>query len=828
VRPWVRRWVRRWVWAGVWPRVWFGVRPWVWPGVWPRVWRGHPPSPGPGRPRSAPVPPRALANPGGWGEIDRFEEPGREHGHRILIHPVDVVVEARVPGTTSPDSNPAPPGAAGSTSPSREPRVGFREGVRDSTDATAFLADLAMALHRFATYPAEHPSLPEAAERVLLRAAPFLEADPVLTLDVHPATLALGGLVVPEGNPMVEDLADRLRGQAVGALVLRAGIGTDELTEALATLARDPEPGERPLGHLPAGDRPSWPHLQLRPPAAVGGDESRGSGRGGRSRETSPLPVSALWEALAEARHAGRIAGGEGDGGSTGEGANAGDLESSLRALCRGLQGFSDPAAEEIRTRTSDLLDAMTPDEIRRLAQGTGKGEGAAPLPVEAHRAGLAPATVVRLLDATLEGGARALSPTLRRLLFRIAHRAGRGAPPGEGRTEARSTLGEQVEGMLLAEPSVRPAGPRAPGAPGSDNPGGGEEETLTAPAPFRVVELALRLDEPGPALESALQACVLRGDVAAILDLVEGSPSNSRTAARVEAFLFSPERLQDLLSGSDVDEGSLRRVVDVLGDEAIAPLFQQLAASGSRSVRRKIFDRLVALGPRITPRAMDYLASEAWYVRRNMLALLQRFPFLPPGFSPMQHVYSDDVRVRREAVALAFREAGSRREALEIALGERDERLVRMALLELRNGVPPSVVPLLVDHLFGPDLHPHLRSLAVRALGRSRSPMARGALLRVCGGREGPTGAAPASLPTCTPELITALHVLARGWPDDEQVAPLLEMARRSEDSRVQAAVRGTGAGSPGGGAPRSRSGPRPDAISESGFGSNPRGGEG
>jgi hypothetical protein len=35
------------------------------------------------------------------------------------------------------------------------------------------------------------------------------------------------------------------------------------------------------------------------------------------------------------------------------------------------------------------------------------------------------------------------------------------------------------------------------------------------------------------------------------------------------------------------------------------------------------------------------------------------------------------------------------------------DERLVRMALLELRNGVPASVVPLLVDHLFGPDLHP-------------------------------------------------------------------------------------------------------------------------
>lgn len=726
-----------------------------------------------------------------------------------------------MPGTTSPESGPTPSGSPDSTSVSRNPGSGPRGVVRDSTDATAFLADLAMALHRFATYPAEHPSLPDAAERVLLRAAPFLDAEPVLTLDVHPGFLALDGLPVPGGNPLVDDLANRLRGQAVGALVLRAGIGTDELTEVLITLARDPVLGERPLGQLPAGDRPSWPHLQLRPRASVAEAAPVEPREAGPSLEPSPLPLSALWEALAGAGEAGRTEGDE--GAHPGEGAHVNDLEARLRALFRGLQGFSDPAADEIRAWASDLLDAMAPDATRRLVQRSEREDAPPPLAVEAHRAGLAPATVVRLLDATLEGEEGALSPTLRQLLVRIAHRAGRGAPPGEGRTEARSTLGEQVERMLRAEPAVRSPGPRWPVAPGRGNPGSGEEETLTAPAPFRVVELALRLDEPGPVLESALQACVLRGDVAAILDLVEGSPSDSRTAARVEGFLFSPDRLQDLLSGSDVDEGSLRRVVNVLGDAAIAPLFQQLAASGSRAVRRKIFDRLVALGPRITPRAMDYLSSDAWYVQRNMLALLQRFPFLPPGFSPMQHVYSDDVRVRREAVPLAFREAGSRVEALEVALGDEDERLVRMSLLELRNGVPASVIPLLVDHLFGPDLHPHLRSLAVRALGRSRSPMARQALLRVCGWSEGTTGAVRVSLPRCTPELITALHVLARGWPDHDEVEPVLAVARSSTDSRVRAAVRGGGGGTRSpegpGSLPRSRS--RPDS------GSRARGGE-
>jgi hypothetical protein len=664
-----------------------------------------------------------------------------------------------VPGTTSPDPGPSRSGSFPPGSP-------VEAGDRESPDSTAFLADLAMALHRFATYPAGHPSLPEAAERVLLRAAPLLDDRPVFTLEVDAGSLAPDGGSVPDRNLMMQDLGDRLRRHAVGAIVFRAGLGLDELTEALETLARDPVPAERPLGVLPAGDRPSWPNLQLRPrPSDGAAPPPHQGGERGRFREPATLP--ALWEALARALA-------EGD-----------QVEARLRAVLRGLQGFRDPAGEEIRSLASDLLDAMGPETVRALVHGGAGGSTFPPLAVEASRAGLAPATVVRLLEASLEVRGEGLSPTLRDLLFRLAGRAGGDAPAGEARSEARSALGEQVERML-------PEDETGGGLPWSGVPVQGEREGLTAPSPFRVVELALRLDEPGPALEAALHACVRQGDVSGILDLVEGSPSNSRTASRVEAFLFDPARLADLLSGPEVNEASLRRIVDVLGDEAIAPLFRQLAASASRPVRRKIFDRLVALGPRITPRAMEYLASDLWYVQRNMLALLQRFPVLPPGFSPMHHVRSDDVRVRREAVPLAFRDPGSREEALDAGLRDPDERIVRLGLLELRNGVPPSVVPLLVARLFGPDPHPHLRSLVIRALGRSRSPEARQALLRVCGRREGDAGAAH-HLPSPTPELITALHVLARGWPDDARVAPVLEAARTSADSRVRAAVGGS-----------------------------------
>jgi len=700
--------------------------------------------------------------------------------------------------------------------------AGGRRGQPGSTPevpraVSELLRGFAMALHRFAMYPTGHPSLLPVAERMLLQLTDVLARRSALTLGIATRQLLVDGATTPEDHPVMSDLAARLHGHQLGAVIFRRGVDLEELTSVLDVLSRDPVRGERPLGLLPLRDRPSWAHLQLLPVEYRALELGTNAGEG-------TLPVRELWIALfhsvfrresldafgfdpaalepgddlpsgarlaelaqswARPSPQGDPGGGPDGGPGGGEGASATGLVEGLCELVRGLQWTSHVDGADLRVRTSEFLEAMDPEVLARLIrQGTDE-EMRRSLVMNASRAGLTSDAVLRIVDATNTAEGRSLSAPLTRLLLKIARR-GESSRPGLGRTEARSALREQLDRLVTEGEAAGAGDVFGPGGASAD------EERLTAPAPFRVLELAIRLDEPGPALDAALQACVRAGDVGAVLDLAEGAPSDSRTAARVEGWIFSPERLTALLSGADVDEASMRRIVDALGDDAIDPLFERLVGSESRAVRRKIFDRLAAMGPRITPIILQYLASDSWFVQRNMLALLQRMPVLPAGFSPVQYIGSEDVRVRREALPLAFRDPGNREQALAVALRDPDERVVRSGLLELQEGVPDPVIPALVANVLEGGEFPHLRSLAARALGRSRSPAARDALVRVCTGDRGLLARRPRLAPP-TPEVIAAIHALAEGWTGDPASSWVLEAGLHAEDPRVRAAAWGS-----------------------------------
>jgi hypothetical protein len=688
---------------------------------------------------------------------------------------------------------------------SRESEAGFSRPVSE------FLVGWAMALHRFAMYPQGHPSLAPVAERMLVQFGAALAGRPALPVGVLLHQLVVGGKPSPEGHPVLSDLAGRLHGHELGAVIFRRGLELDELTEALEVLARDPIRGERPLGRLPARDRPSWPHLSLLPVdydaletverslqdpagsvrdlwlalfrstlrglrgeagrAGHGEDEDvpdPGGGDGESLRGKGPLPTGAeMAEAVVH-----WTAGGEGREAAVVEG---------LTQLTDALQWQGEAEGAELRHRVGELLAHLGPETLGRLLSRGATPESRQALLHRLGRAGLRGEAVIPALEGVLQAEGRSLSPAMEALLRKLSERA-EFEDASAGRSEARSALRDQVALLTGADPAVDD-GPR------STQVGEGGEESLTMPTPLRVVELAHRVDEPGLALEAALRACVASGDVAAVLDLAEGAPADSRTALMVENFLFHPDRLKDLLSGPDVDEGSLRRVVDALGDEAIAPLFAQLAGSESRAVRRKVFDRLVALGPRISAHILEYLSADAWYVQRNMLALLQRLPSLPPGFSPVHHLRSDDVRVRREALPLAFRDPGTREEALRLALADPDERVVRGALLELQKGLPDALLEAVVEGVVRVEGRRHLCPLVARALGRNRSDRARDALVELASEARGIL-ARRRRLGDPTPEVVAAVHALAEGWRDDPEVTWLLRAALASEHSRLRAAA--------------------------------------
>jgi hypothetical protein len=734
-----------------------------------------------------------------------------------------------------PDSstNPASAPARG-----RRPASGREGGAADLPRPVAeFLGAFAMALHRFAMYPPGHPSLAPVAERMVLQLGGILGERAALTMGVTATQLLVEGAATPEAHPVLGDLARRLHQHQVGAIVFRKGASSVELTEVLRVLAVEHPRGERPLGLLPPQERPSWPNVHL-----VGVEYDALELADGGMGSAEPLSVRELWIALFRSAFRGiRMALGEepgpeadgtpGSPGSardpeelhaggslptgremadalvrwdarhpegtpTGEGRRAEEVVGALVRLVGALQWKGEEEGSDLRLRTSELLREIQPGILARLLREGGASGARHTLLLRAARAGLSSDALLRVLDAVVAADDRTLSEPASTLVAKLA-RGGEG-PAGPRRSEARSTLRDQLETVVSGWA----------GHPGRREPLWGADpsaergEELSRASPLRVVEVALAVDAPGAALEAALEACLRRGSVAHVLMLAEAAPPESRAAVEVERYLLTPERLGLLLSGEDVDEDSLRRMVDVLGEEALDPLFSALAVSESRTVRRKIFDSLVAMGPRINQAILEYLGSGAWYVRRNMLALLQRMPVLPPGFSPLQHLRDEDERVRREALPLALRDPGSREGALLLALEDEDERVVRAALLELQSELPDSAIPIVQARFLAGELFPHLRSLVARALGGGRSVAARDALVRLCTAERGLLSRKPRLAPI-TPEVVSALDALARGWGDDPEIGWLLKEAGKSDDPRARIAVAGVGRPPEGEGVP-------------------------
>jgi hypothetical protein len=126
---------------------------------------------------------------------------------------------------------------------------------------------------------------------------------------------------------------------------------------------------------------------------------------------------------------------------------------------------------------------------------------------------------------------------------------------------------------------------------------------------------------------------------------------------------------------------------------------------------------------------------------------------------------------------------------ALASALADGDERIVRMALLEVQEELPETVVPVVVSRVLGDKALPALRSLAVRALGNVGSGLALEALLEVC--TSGKSLLGKVRLAPKSPELMPALTALARRWGRDPRAAAVLALAEKSKDSQIQEAVR-------------------------------------
>lgn len=655
-------------------------------------------------------------------------------------------------------------------------------------DLGRFLVDLSIALHRYAMYPAGHPSLAPVLEALARRTDAMLQDRPRFAVGVARDRLVIEGVVTESGHPLLRALAERLHRHHLSALSFHRGVSLRELPDFVAAIAEDPDRGG-PLGSGDVERLRAWPHIELHPVTAGGLDIV-----GARETQGSGLPRSAeLWVGLAQAA-LGRSAGPAGPEPAMepAEVARAIDDHQQVEAydqvivgyllqIAEGVRDRREPGALDLRRRVSALVSAMHPDTLRRLlAMG-----GNAPQRLQFLRnatAGMSAGAVIELVKAAAETAEGTVSNGLVRMLTKLAVHAEAGTPAVQPLADSalRLQVGRLTAGWALPDPNpsdytdalqrIAQAAPR-PAADRADSAGGGLAD------PLRLVGMCLELEEDTPALWRALDAVVDRDEVARVVQLLELSRAGDRLVSQVWNHVASAATLRRLLARQPPDFSSVDVLLPYLRGEALAPLFDVLAHSDDRRLRRAVFDRLRRTGSEGAAQAFARMAGGCWYVTRNLLALLAELERLPADCDPLPWLLHTDARVRREALRVALRLDTVRDRAVSIGLADSDARVLRLAVAAAMDHSPPKTTSRLLELAGRETLDDDLRAMVIEALvcvSRDRSTL--DLLLRVVS-RDGGMVRWPARAPK-SHAVLAALAALAGNWPDDPYAAAAVRRA--------------------------------------------------
>jgi hypothetical protein len=652
-----------------------------------------------------------------------------------------------------------------------------------------FLTDLSLALQKHVVYPGGHPVLTAAIDRLAERGLELLDRAGTVSIGVARQQLVIEGVASDPNNLVLRDLSYRLHRRHVGGLTLAPGLTRDELSSLLEYLALNPDTARDDTS------RPALPHVRLHALAfdrlsIVDDDGEAPPASDGRGVEEGGTREAQLWLGLAAAAMA---MGGDDPPVSTDptviaaaidqrQGNEAYDqiIVGYLLQIARELATAGPTEAAELRRRASSMIRALQPATLRRLLSMGGDGAQRQRFVVDASR-GLAADAVVEILQAAADTSEQSVSHGLIRMLWKMARHAQAG--PDTLRPRADAALRRQVERLVSGwslenpNPDAYVATLRAVAAAPGGEPAGRQPRRAAHPAePLRIVQMAIEVDAGSPAVRRAARALVNAGHLSALLDALDLAPADSQVARSINETLASEHVVRKLLRHEPIDLASLDRLLPRIGDAAVAPLLDALTSAESRSVRRKLFERLAKLGPAIGPAAVARLTDDRWFVVRNMLALIESLPEPPPGFSAAPFRQHADVRVQREALRIQLKTPGEREAALVATLKENDASLTGIALASAQHGYPPEALPFIVAVALDPGRPVDERTLGIRALGRARAPEALDALisLAIVRGRwlRGP------SLNTASSLLPAVLGALAAGWNRHPRAAEALALA--------------------------------------------------
>ncbi len=698
-----------------------------------------------------------------------------------------------------------------------------------------FLIEFSIALHKHSMYPGGHPTLDPASEGVARRLDTLLVERGTLSLGVARDQLVIEGVATDPRHPVLKDLADRLHRHHLGAISFTRGVVGTEIDESLKLLAVDAgRGGGEPLGLQPLSKIASWPHIRLYPLTFVRlqlldgeeGEETAGSPGAtkaaqlwvglaraalasedvGKAEQRPPEPGVSHPAAPAAAPATAPLTDAEIDAAlelvqpaapieaATAEPTQVAQaIEGHERgtAYDQVIVGYMLQIADELKIaggsgavalkkRMSKLIGALDQDTLSRLLEMGGDRTQRRQFILDASQ-GMAVDAVVELVRAASGAGAP-VSRSMLRMLTKLGHHAERGptAARGIAETNLRDQVAELVRGWALADPN--PDGyaaaleKMAQVAPALVAPG----EAQFEPEAERLLKMACETGATGDAVSRAADHLVLENRLADALDVLEHAPQPSPATEAIAARIVTPEAVRALLAAQPVDFALLDRVVARLDDTVAEPMLDLLAESESRQVRRALIDRLIRIGPALGPRLVPRLGDERWHVVRNLLHLAAELPTAPAGLNAAQFAQHTDLRVRREALRVLFKDPSVRTRAICTALADEDPRVMRLALSAVADsGCPEAAVPLVVALATG-DEETELRVAAIRALAAEGGRLSLDALLRITQLRRSLLGGMRRGFEE--PEFLAALGALGQ-FTSDRRARERLEQALALRD---------------------------------------------
>jgi len=657
-----------------------------------------------------------------------------------------------------------------------------------------FVTEFARAVQRYSMYPVGHPARESTVKQAIANLEALLGDHNSLKLGISRDRLTIGSTETDPRNTLLSGFAGRLYEHQLISITFIKGVEEKEISAFLDAISVPIGTTVEPLGTGPPEQLNLGPHLKLVPVSydaislAEEGVAKEREKAGGMARpqlqDEGVYIDTGMGETAiqldADDQSSAAV--------STGEAAiEPGSIEQQdvdLAGVATALPEGEKLDPETMRQQISRLILSLDPENLRQLTEA---------LPSKMRAGGLEGAitgAVADFIASASSGSGDEPSVALLRTLTKMGMRGE--AQPEPTDSETAQVL-SQLVGQLGGEWQTKDTTPEdykqqlrefSQDAPILK----AISKWLEEPKAERVVQMGLELDDAGPAIHLAAVSMTEDGELNKLLDLLENPPEDTSAADDLWQVATTPKMVRQIVDSEPPDFSILDRMLPRLESDAAAPILHALSESESQTTRLELIERLVMMGPKIAPMVVERLEDERWYVRRNMLVLLNRLPSLPEELSLESHLVDPKPQVRREAMILALSTSSEPEGLIIAALLDSDDQVVTLGLSAAEQEFPPKAVPYVVKHVFDPKSTLTIRLASIRTLSSSDSPEALQVLLRLTRVRK------LILLKRLAPKssvMLEALAALVRSWAENPRAKRVLHAASKAKDPQIRSVVR-------------------------------------